>query len=208
VKLQARHVLAALVLCPLGAALADYAEQAAPAPADLPAEVRELLAVGTKIASNIASAREQLENAAQAARKDDDQLLAACLLDHLDAVTKLEKKVGPQLEALKQAPDASAAQQPFVVLTVLAQRITLAMQEASVCVDSDDEASATLDQIAPPIDPGETDISADTELDPTALPPIDTLPPAPQMESETDVSADTELPIDMPEPPPVASPVR
>lgn len=197
-KFRAQWFAAAAVLLPLGVAVAEYAgENEVPA---APAGVQDMLQVAEKVARSIAGARQQLKRAADVARKDDDQLLLSCLLDKLQSVQKLEAMASQSLGELQRSSDEASAQRPFVVLTVLGQKVTLTMQEAAACVDSKNTNGAvSIQSIAPP-SPPETDYGFGSDL--PAVDDFDVLPPPTAVGTETDFDPSTDME------PPIASPIR
>jgi hypothetical protein len=202
-KFRAQWFAAAAVLLPIGVAVAEYAEQTVVPAA--PKAVQEMLQDAEKVTRSIAGARKQLTRAAEVARKDGDELLLSCLLDKLQTVQKLEAMAGQSLGELQRSSDEANAQRPFVVVTVLGQKVTLTLQEAAACVDSKNTNGAvSIESIAPPEAP-ETDLDFGTDLgsDVPAVDDFDVLPPptAP-VGTETDFDPSTDME------PPIASPVR
>jgi len=197
-KYRVQLFAAAAVLVPFGVAVAEYAEGSEPA-ARPPAAVQELVQVANKVTRSMSAAREQLGNAAAAAKKKGDVMLLTCLLDKLQTVQKLQAKVRAPLAELAHASDPANAQRPFVVVTVIGQKVALTLQEAAGCVDSKNQgAEISLENIKPPSRP-ETDdeFGTDDELG-AGFPPVDDFdllpPPAGRPETETDLDPSTDDP--------------
>ncbi|HMI90800.1 MAG TPA: hypothetical protein VK509_05520 [Polyangiales bacterium] len=197
-KFRVEWLAAAAVLLPFGVAVADYATGGEPA-AEAPRAMQELLQIANKVTRSIAAAREQLSAAAAAAKKKEDVLLQTCLLDKLQTVQKLQAKVRAPLAELAHASDPANAQRPFVVVTVIGQKVALTLQEAAGCVDSKNQgAEISLENIKPPSRP-ETDdeFGTDDELG-AGFPPVDDFdllpPPAGRPETETDLDPSTDDP--------------
>jgi hypothetical protein len=204
-KSRVQLLAAAAVLLPIGVAVAEFAGESGQ-PATPPSAVQELLATADKVQRAIASARKQLSNAAAVAEKDRDVLLRTCLLDKLQTVQRLEAKARGPLGDLQQASDAAVAQRPFVIVTVIGQKVALTLQEAAACVDSKNQGPAiTLENIEPPSRP-ESDYDFGTDdgfgADAPPVDDFDVLPPPstalPETETDFDPSTD----------PPVASPTK
>jgi len=202
-KYRVQLFAAAAVLLPFGVAVAEYVEGSGPA-AKPPAAMQELRQVASKVSRSIAGAREQLGNAVAAAKKNGDVMLHTCLLDKLQTVQKLQAKARAPLAELEHASDPAVVQRPFVVVTVIGQKLALTLQEAAGCVGSKSEgAGISLENLAPPSQP-ETDYDFDTE-DNLGVPPVDDFdvlpPPAALPETETDLDPSID-------PPPPASPTK
>src|SRR5262245_49090972 len=150
---RAQWFAAAAVLLPIGVAVAEVAGENG-IPAQPAQSVQALLDAAQKVTQTIAGARQQLNNATQKAWKDQDLLLHNCLIDKLKNVQKLEAMAGQSIGELRRSPDETNAQRPFVVVTVLGQKVALTMQEAATCVNSKNTNGAvTVETIEPPSAP-------------------------------------------------------
>ena len=204
-KFRAQWFAAAAVLLPIGVAVAEVAggsegaaEEAAPSP------IQNLRQSAEKVARSVAGARQQIGKAAEAAAKDEDLLLRTCLLDKLKTVQKLELRLHESLAELQRTNDEANAQRPFVVVTVIGQKVALTLEEAASCVDSkNEEGAVSIEAIKPPFD-SETDNDFGTDLsgNPPVVDDFDTLPPPIDIGTETDFDPSTDME------PPVASPMR
>jgi hypothetical protein len=203
-KLRVQWLAAAAVLLPIGVAVAEVAGEGSTAVTPAGA-VQELVQSADKVARKIAQARAQLATAAAAAQKKQDLLLHRCLVDKLETVAKLQAKAAAPLAELQRATDPAPAQRPFVVVTVIGQKVARTMQEAAACVDSQNRGSGVaLEDLEPPAAPEpDDDIAGDdlgTSLDPST--DLDALPLPPRLQpTETDFDPSTD-------PPPPASPMR
>jgi hypothetical protein len=191
-KFRVQLFAAAAALLPFGVAVAEYATGGEPA-AEPEQAMQELLQTADKVTRSMAKAREQLGAAITAAKKKDDLLLQSCLLDKLQTVQKLQAKAHAPLAELERASDPALAQRPFVIVTVIGQKVALTLQQAAACVDSKNQGpQIALENIAPPTRP-------EIEDEPSAgFPPVDDFdllpPPAGRPETETDFDPSTDEP--------------
>lgn len=204
-KFRAQWFAAAAVLLPIGVAVAEVAGgNEAAAEEAAPSALQDLRERAEKVARSVAGARQQLGKAAEAAAKDEDLLLRTCLLDKLKTVQKLELRLHESLGELQRTNDEANAQRPFVVVTVIGQKVALTLEEAASCVDSkNEEGAVSIEAIKPPFD-SETDNDFGTDLSggPPVVDDFDTLPPPLGVDTETDFDPSTDME------PPVASPMR
>ena len=205
-KFRAQWFAAAVVLLPIGVAVAEVAGESETEATPPASPIQDLLQSAEKVARSVAEAREKLLTAAEVAGKDKDLLLRTCLLDKLKTVQKLQGRVAESMGELQRASDEASAQRPFVVVTVVGQKVALTMEEAAGCVNSkNQEGAVSIEAIEPPSDPAETDFDFGTDLGGSNVPAVDDfdlLPPPRGVGTETDIDPSTDME------PPVASPTR
>ncbi len=189
-------------------AAADRADTGVPStPAQ--AETAALLASGRAALDGIAKAQLQLSTVMASAQRKDDRLLATCLRDKLDQVGRLRNKAEAQLQTLAKSPSEDAAHEPFVVITVVAQKVGAVVAEASRCVGAGEPDSTSVDAIEPPTDPS---AAKGTDQATDRLPATSDRGPqgllVPGTSTTTSVSpSEGDMPMDTPSTPTMASPV-
>ena len=209
-KLQLPVLVSLAAMVPIGIAWADHSDAETPVPVMSDPQTAQLVALGHKVLDGVSRAGQQLATAIQTAHNDEDLVLATCLEGQLGELQQLRERGSSQMSTLERATTANDARYPYVVITVLGQKATLVVEEASRCVGANEqEVTLAASDLPPPTDPA---TMRDAQFDvgspsPSSATPAAPPPPFRAATTTTDFATD-DMPMDMLPVPPVASPVR
>lgn len=199
--------LAVLTLLPMGAALADYADQSQPAVL-VPAVPRSVahesfLESAQQSVQHATQTERELAIALQNARRDEDMMLATCLEDAFETARKAQTDAIKTLATMSAAKTEAEARALGPDIMRANQAIMSATQNATRCESGKGDGNGVLLELdadfEATLDPGSDGPGADLG----GLEPPVTSPPA--MPPTVDVM---EPGTDLPPTPPTASPMR